>query len=158
MNSEIHTYVEAYENSTNRFESLVVGLSESVIDVKHPEGWSSRQIIHHVADSEAQSYARFRRLIAEPLGSVIQGYDEAAWAENAVLGYEHIPVTNSIAVFRSVRLATLDLIRRLSPDDLTRYGEHSESGRYSVVTWFENYVRHPEEHAEQIERALKGLL
>ena len=158
MNSQLHTYVEEYENATIRFESLVLGLSESVLDRKHPDGWSSRQIIHHVADSETQSYARIRRLIAEPLGSIIQGYDEGAWAENLVLGYEEIPVANSIAVFRSVRASTLDVIRRMGPKDLTRYGEHSESGRYPVMRWFENYVRHPEEHAQQIERALRELL
>ena len=158
MNSALQTYVEEYENATIRFELLVDGLGESVLDLKHPDGWSSRQIIHHVADSEAQAYARIRRLIAEPLGSVIQGYDEDSWAKNPTLGYEELAVANAIAVFSAVRAATLDVIRRLSPDDLTRYGQHSESGRYSVVTWFENYVRHPEEHAEQIERALKGLL
>ena len=77
MNAELHTYVQEYERSTIRFETLVDGLNESDLDLKHSDGWSSRQIIHHVADSEAQSYARIRRLIAEPLGSVIQGYDEA---------------------------------------------------------------------------------
>ena len=158
MNSELHTYVEEYENATIRFESLVDGLSESVLDLKHPDGWSSRQIIHHVADSEAQSYARIRRLTAEPLGSVVQGYDEAAWAENPILGYDELPVANAIAVFSAVRAATLDVIRRLSPKDLTRYGEHSESGRYTLLQWFESYRRHPEEHAQQLERALEGLL
>lgn len=158
MNAELHTYVQEYERSTIRFETLVDGLNESDLDLKHSDGWSSRQIIHHVADSEAQSYARIRRLIAEPLGSVIQGYDEAAWAENLVLGYEKLPVANAIAVFGAVRAATLDVIRRMSPKDLTRYGEHSESVHYSVVNWFETYMRHPEEHAQQLERALKGLL
>lgn len=36
-----------------------------------------RQVIHHVADSATQSYARLRRLLAEPLGSIIQGDDES---------------------------------------------------------------------------------
>jgi hypothetical protein len=43
-----------------------------------------------IADSEAQSYARIRRLLAEPLGSVLQGYGEAAWANNATFGYEEL--------------------------------------------------------------------
>ena len=158
MNSELQTYVEEYENATIRFELLVDGLSESVLDLKHPDGWSSRQIIHHVADSETQSYARIRRLLAEPLGSVIQGYDESAWAENPILGYEELPVANAIAVFSAVRAATLDVIRRLSPKALTRYGEHSESGRYTLLQWFESYRHHPEEHAQQIERALEKHL
>jgi hypothetical protein len=72
MDPELKTYATQYEAATERFEALVVGLGDEDLDIKHPDGWSPRQIIHHVADSETQSYARIRRLIAEPLGSVIQ--------------------------------------------------------------------------------------
>jgi hypothetical protein len=47
-------------------------------------------------DSEAQSYARLRRLVAEP-GTSIQDYDEAKWAENQDLAYEVLEVSHSIA-------------------------------------------------------------
>jgi hypothetical protein len=158
MNPDLHAYVLQYESATKRFEHLVLGLSPADLDLKHPDGWSPRQIIHHVADSEVQSYARIRRLIAEPLGSVIQGYDEDAWAKNLTLGYEELDVANSFAVFRAVRASTLDLIRRMNESDLERYGGHSELGQYTVQDWFKSYVRHPEEHAEQLERALRRLL
>ena len=65
-----------------------------------------------MADSEAQSYARLRRLVAEP-NPIIQGYDEAAWANEPKLAYADGPVENSIAVFAAVRAASLDLIKRL---------------------------------------------
>ena len=158
MKQDLATYVKQYEEATRRFEVLVATLTESDLDTKHPDGWSPRQIIHHVADSEAQSYARIRRLIAEPLGSLIQSYDEEAWAKNRTLGYEELDVTTSIAVFRAVRASTLEVIKRLSPSDLDRYGEHSESGAYTVAHWLESYVRHPDEHAAQLERALERRL
>ena len=47
-------------------------------------------------DSEAQSYARLGRLVAEP-GTSIQGYDEAKWAENQDLGYKVLEVSHLIA-------------------------------------------------------------
>jgi hypothetical protein len=158
MDPELKTYATQYEAATERFEALVVGLGDEDLDIKHPDGWSPRQIIHHVADSETQSYARIRRLIAEPLGSVIQSYDEDAWSKNLTLGYEELDTSNSFAVFRAVRASTLDLIKRMSPSDLDRYGEHSESGQYTVLDWFKSYIRHPIEHAEQLERALQGRL
>ena len=68
-----------YEASTQLFLQLVNSLKESDLDLSDAEGWTPRQVIHHVADSEAQSYARLRRLIAEP-GTQIQGYDEGKWA------------------------------------------------------------------------------
>ena len=70
--------VAAYAAATRAFEEQVAALDRSKLDTKHPEGLSPRQVIHHLADSEAQSYARLRRLVAEPEGSIIQGYDEGA--------------------------------------------------------------------------------
>jgi hypothetical protein len=40
-----------------------------------PNGWTIHEIIVHIADSEANSYARCRRFIAEP-GSTVMAYDE----------------------------------------------------------------------------------
>ncbi len=82
---------------------------------RHVEGgWSARQVIHHLADSEAQSYARLCVVSSpNPAGSLIQGYDEAAWAQSDELGYQELPVEHSLAVFRAVRAASLDVLRRL---------------------------------------------
>lgn len=150
----METLAAEYEASTKYVADIIAGLSHSDLD-KHKEGgWSPRQIIHHLADSEAQSYARLRRLIAEPEGSVIQGYDEAAWASNEILGYTELPVENSIAVLLAVRVASLDILKRLKESDLSKAGIHSESGAYSVGKWIEVYSNHPRDHGNQIKEAL----
>ena len=113
-----------------------------------------RQVIHHLADSETQSYVRIRKLMAEPAGSTIQGWDEGMWAENAVLGYTTLPVENSIAVFKSVRAASLDILKRLTLDDLERSGVHTDKGNYTVAKWIKNHTNHPRSHVEQIEKAI----
>ena len=109
-----------------------------------------------MADSEAQSYARLRRLIAEPEGSIIQGYDEGAWANEAKLGYGDAPVANAIAVYAAVRASSLDLVKRLEESDLEKFGEHSESGKFTVARWLEAYTKHPYDHGDQMVRATKG--
>jgi hypothetical protein len=43
-----------------------------------PERWSIHEIIVHLADSEANSYIRCRRFIAEP-GKQVFGYDQDVW-------------------------------------------------------------------------------
>jgi hypothetical protein len=126
------------------------------LDVHHESGWSARQIIHHLADSEAQSYARLRRLVAEPEGSLIQGYDESLWASCEKLGYESAPVENSIAVYAAVRAGSLDVIKRLEETDLAKSGEHSESGKFSIEKWLIGYTNHPKDHGDQLIRATKG--
>ena len=124
------------------------------IDRHDSEHWSARQVIHHMADSETQSGIRLRRLLAEPRGCDIQGYDEDAWARVPSLGYESLPIEPSIEVVRAVRATSLAIAERLEPSDLERYGVHSESGRYDVAQWFDVYSNHPRFHAQQLLDAL----
>ena len=63
----------AYQSATQYFLNLARAVTPDLMDVHAENEWSARQCIHHMADSEAQSYARLRRLVAEPEGSVIQG-------------------------------------------------------------------------------------
>ena len=154
--NSIKEWAAVYESSTQYFLNLARGVMADQLDVKDPEGWSARQIIHHLADSESQSYARLRRLVAEPEGSVIQGYDENLWATAPQLGYESAPVENSIAVFAAVRASSLDVIKRLQESDLEKSGVHTESGRYTIAKWLEGYSKHPVDHGDQLIRAVKG--
>ena len=143
-----------YEASTQFFLQLVNSLKEDDLDRSDAEGWTPRQVIHHVADSEAQSYARLRRLIAEP-GTQIQGYDEGKWAENATLAYSESDPAASIEVFAAVRKSSYLLLLRLSEAQLDNKGVHSESGEYSVRTWLQTYTNHPKDHADQIRKQLR---
>jgi hypothetical protein len=144
---------QRYEEATAEFLEVASHLCDSQLDASSNGSWSARQIIHHVADSEAQSYARLRRLIAEP-GTQIQGYDEAGWGENETLGYKDLPIAQSLNVFRAVRASSLEIIKRLKPAQLDNSGTHSESGEYSIKTWLETYISHPLEHAAQIKSGL----
>lgn len=147
------SFAETYKESTDAFLALARSLSEAELDVADIEGWTPRQVIHHVADSEAQSYARLRRLVAEP-GASIQGYDEAKWAENQDLGYKVLEVSHSIAVIAAVRESSYLLLKRLTAETLNNAGLHTESGSYTVKNWIEIYTRHPLEHANQIKAQL----
>jgi hypothetical protein len=149
----IEEIAAAYESATKEFLLIATSVPENKLDVHDGENWSSRQVIHHCADSEAQSYARLRRLVAEP-NPVIQGYDENLWARDVTLGYTDLPVENSIAVFTAVRAASLDIIKRLKPEQLELTGTHTEAGEYSLKRWLETYTRHANNHADQIKQNL----
>jgi len=151
--SSIAEIAAAYEKATNEFLAIAKNVPESKLDVCVGEDWSSRQVIHHCADSEAQSYARLRRLVAEP-GSGIQGYDEGAWAKNPTLGYTDMPVQVSIDVFTAVRAGSLAIIKRLQPEQLKNFCIHSEAGEFTLERWLQVYTRHAIEHADQITKNL----
>jgi hypothetical protein len=149
----IEELAAAYEAATREFLQIATSVPAEKLDANDGENWSSRQVIHHCADSETQSYARLRRLVAEP-NPVIQGYDENLWATDATLGYTELPIENSIAVFTAVRAASLDIIKRLKLEQLELVGTHTEAGEYSLKRWLETYTRHANNHAEQIKQNL----
>jgi hypothetical protein len=151
--AELADRIAAYRAATEQFLVVASALSEADLDRHPPEpdGWTPRMVIHHVADSETNSYVRLRRLLAEPTGTTIQGYDEAQWARS--LHYDR-PVSQSLAVFQAVRDSSAELLDRITPEDLARAGVHSESGPYTLADWLDTYVAHARDHAEQIRAAL----
>ena len=148
-NSEISQLASEYEAATNYFLDAVKKLNSADLDKPKSDGWNARQVIHHLADSESQSCARLRRLIAEP-GSMIQGYDENKWAESTTLGYKELPIESSLALFKASRASSLEIIKRLSTEQLANAGVHSESGPYDVRKWLKTYTNHAKDHAAQL--------
>ena len=129
------------------------GATDEDLDRRGPAGeWSGREVVHHLADSEAMAYIRLRRLIAED-APVIAGYDEPQWARR--LHYDR-PIETSLEVLQAVRGASQQLLMTLTPAEWSRAGTHSESGAYSVDRWLGIYSEHAHEHADQIRRARRG--
>lgn len=147
--NEITQIAKEYEQATQVFLAAFAQLSPADLDKAKQDGWNARQIIHHLADSEAQSCARLKRLIAQP-GSVIQGYDENIWAQNPTLGYSQLPIENSLALFKASRAASLEILNRLKVEQLSNSGVHTESGTYDVRKWLKSYINHPKDHAKQL--------
>jgi hypothetical protein len=114
-----------------------------------PGSWTAREIVHHLADSEMTSGIRLRRLLVEDRAQ-IQGYDQDEFARK--LHYDR-PHETSLELFKYVRLSNSELLECLGPEDWTREGTHSESGRYSVDTWLRIYAEHAHKHALQIRAA-----
>lgn len=149
INLEIKKLAAEYEAATHIFLDAVDKLDLADLDREKKDGWSPRQVIHHLADSESQSCARLKRLLAEP-GCTIQGYDENKWAQNATLGYGELPIENSLTLFKAVRLMSLEIINRLEVEQLLISGTHTESGAYDLKKWFSSYINHPKDHARQL--------
>ncbi len=153
--TELRDRINAYRNASNAFLISVKDVTPENIDISSPDGWSARQVIHHIADSETQSYARLRRILAEP-GSTISGYDEGLWAHTSTLGYQDLPIKNSLAVFTAVRNSSADILDRITESDLQLEVIHSDSGKYTLNDWLRRYTNHPAEHAEQLRLAIQS--
>ncbi|MBI2204299.1 MAG: DinB family protein [Candidatus Rokubacteria bacterium] len=113
-----------------------------------PGEWSAHEVICHCADSETNSYARIRFLVAENAPTIV-GYDQEHWAR--VFDYHTLPLEPALATVDAVRGSTAALIRRLPDAAWQRTGTHTESGHYSAEDWLRIYADHLEVHARQIE-------
>jgi hypothetical protein len=145
--------LERYREGPDVLAASVADLSDQDLDRRPAEGgWTPREVVHHVADSEMTSAIRLRRLLAEE-DPVIQGYDEEEFARK--LHYQDRPIQASLDAVRAARQTTAEILERLPETDWQRSGTHSEVGRYSVDTWLEIYAAHCHDHADQVRKALK---
>jgi hypothetical protein len=146
--------IRRYEEGPARIEAALARLpGEAVRFRPGPGKWSAHEVVCHCADSETVAAGRIRFLLAEA-EPVVQGYDQARWAE--VLDYHAMPLEPALAAVRAVRQHTANLLRRVPEEGWSRAGRHSESGAYSAEQWLEIYAAHLEKHAGQIERNLQA--
>ncbi len=140
--AKIATYGSAYE-------TLIAGLREfprEMWDFRDEHGcWSIHEHLVHIADSEANSYIRARRFIAEP-GEPLMAYDENGWASS--LGYADRSVVDALELFRILRQQTYDLIKTLPESVWANTCYHPENGDMTLDDWLDVYAVHIPEHLQ----------
>lgn len=113
-----------------------------------PERWSIHEIILHIADSEANSYIRCRRFLAEP-GETVMAYDEDQWAVS--LDYQDQSAEDAVELFRLLRQMTHQLIRSLPASAWANTIYHPENGKMTLDDWLNVYTNHVSEHIRQMQ-------
>src|SRR6185436_955541 len=143
--------VARYEAGPAVLRAAVAGLGEAELDRRPSDGgWTPREVVHHVADSEMTSAIRLRRLIAED-DPLIVGYDGDEFARR--LQYAKRPIEPALSAIEGARATTAQILHGLTETDWARTGTHSESGPYGVERWLEVYAVHCDEHADQVRQA-----
>lgn len=141
--------IEAYGEAYQHLVTALGGLPREMWHFRAEEsGWTVHEIIIHIADSEANSYIRCRRFLAEP-GSDVLGYDENRWAKE--LNYAHQDADDALKLFRWLRHNTYQLIKELPESAWTNSVRHSESGTMTLDDWLTIYERHIPDHIRQME-------
>ena len=111
--------------------------------------WSIHEIILHLADSEATSYVRCRRFIAEP-GSPGLDFDAARWAGS--LGYFHQSTREALEIIRRLRKMTYQLIVTLPDPVWSHTVDDPGVGSIDLERWIEIQERHVPHHIEQMKQ------
>jgi len=113
------------------------------------DDWTIHEIIVHITDSEANSFVRCRRFIAEP-GQPLMAYDENQWAK--ALDYHKLDVATAVALFKWLRQSSYELIQTVPDDVWQNEAYHPESGQMFFDDWLDTYSRHVPDHIAQMER------
>lgn len=128
----------------------VQGLSSAQLDTPYrPEGWTVRQVVHHVADSHLNSYIRFRWALTEDQ-PLIKVYDEKEWAQLPDASMADPAV--SLALLDTLHARWVLLLRAMTPAQFNRTLRHPEAGLLKLETMLGLYDWHGRHHVAQITR------
>jgi hypothetical protein len=128
--------------------AAVKGLSEQQLDTPYrPEGWTARQVTHHVPDSHLNAYIRFKLALTED-EPTIKPYAEDRWARLA--DTQATPVEVSLALLDSLHDRWVRLLRSLEPGDWKRTFRHPELGVVSLEKNLALYAWHGKHHVAHI--------
>lgn len=149
MNAEdVQRSIDAIAAQPARLRYAVHGLTPAQLETRY-RNWTVRQIVHHLADSTANAYTRFRLALTEERPTV-KPYNESDWARlpDALLA-DH---TLSLSMFEALVGRLTFLARTLSPSDLQRnYWHPGYEKEYSVWQVLAMYDWHGNHHIGQIE-------
>jgi hypothetical protein len=113
-----------------------------------PDRWTIHEIVVHITDSEANSYVRCRRFLAEP-GSAVLGYDEWTWAK--ALDYHGQSAAEALELFKWLRRLSYNLVKDQPDEAWANSVQHSESGLMTLDRWLDIYERHIPDHIAQMQ-------
>jgi len=116
--------IDAIARLPDDLRAAVRGLSESQLDTPYrPEGWTVRQVVHHVPDSHLNAYVRFKLALTE-VAPTIKPYDEAEWAK--LSDVRDTPIETSLTLLSAMHDRWVRLLRAMSPDDFARTLDHPD--------------------------------
>jgi uncharacterized damage-inducible protein DinB len=141
-------HIETLRALPENLRAAVQGLNDAQLDTPYrEEGWTLRQVVHHVADSHANAYIRFKLALTEAWPTV-KPYDEAAWARLA--DCRQLPVDVSLALVAALHLRWVALLESLSEEDFQKGYNHPEMGRQNLAQVLALYAWHSRHHTAHI--------
>jgi hypothetical protein len=150
---ERQNWIADIEKLPEQLRQAVQNLPNRYLDtVYRPEGWTVRQVVHHVADSHINAYIRLKNTLTED-NPTIKPYEEQLWAE---LPDSELPVEMSLQIIQNVHLRMVTILRGLVPINFERTFFHPGSKKtFNLGTLCAMYSWHGQHHLAHIENLVK---
>ncbi|HEX3053394.1 MAG TPA: DinB family protein [Aggregatilineaceae bacterium] len=141
--------IESYGRAYDRLVEALASFPREAWQFKPaPDSWSIHEQLVHLADSEAVSYARVRRGLAEP-GSQVFAYDQDRWA--VAMDYHAQSWEDAVELFKRLRQMSYHLIKNLPPEVWSQTILHPENGEMTLDDWLVIYDDHVLGHIQQMQ-------
>lgn len=130
-------------------EKAVEGLNEEQLNTPYrPEGWTVRQLLHHVGDSHLNSIVRFKWTLTEDTPT-IKVYNEKDWATSSEVAVT--PVAVNLLFLEALHKKWVHLLQSLEMTDWSKEFIHPESGNQLSLGWLLGlYAWHGKHHVAHI--------
>ena len=140
--------IDQIESAPKLLRQALAGLTDSQLDTPYrPDGWTVRQVVHHIPDSHLNAYIRFRWALTEDFPR-IKAYDQDAWADLSDARYG--PVAESLALLDGLHLRWCRLMRAMSKRDWQCEVMHPEDGLRTCENFLVIYAWHGRHHIAHI--------
>ncbi len=130
-------------------EYSIHNLDEQQLETPYrPDGWTIKELIHHIADSHINAYTRFKLGLTEN-NPTIKTYDEAAWAQ--LPDTKHLPVNISLTLLHALHARWYQLLYDMNDAQWERTIFHPERNA-SITLWelLKLYSWHSRHHTAHI--------
>jgi hypothetical protein len=136
------------------FRRAVTGLTEAQLDTPYrPDGWTVRQVAHHLPDSHMNAYIRFKLGLTED-APAIKTYEEKDWAKTPET---RAPIGMSLDLLTALHARWVTLLRAMSPVDFARTIRHPEWGTPSLDSMLALYAWHGRHHTAHVTELRKRM-
>lgn len=149
-------YLRDIQSCPSLLEMAISNLDEQQLNIPYRDGgWTSKQVIHHVADSHMNAYIRFKLALTED-SPVIKPYDEAAWAN--LSDTQNLPVNISLTLLHALHIRWHELMKNMTEAEWQRTIYHPEHKR-KIALWdmLGTYAWHGRHHAAHITELRKRM-
>lgn len=142
------TLIDQIAATPEQMRTAVSGLDDKQLNTEYrPEGWTVRQVVHHVPESHLHSYTRFKLAMTEE-EPVIKPYFEDRWAQldDALTA----PIDLSLNLLDALHSRWIWFLRSLKPADFQRTFRHPELGVVSLDKNVALYAWHGRHHVAHV--------
>ncbi len=143
------------ERLPRTLKQLVAHLTDEQLDTPYRDnGWTIRQVIHHLADSHAQTFGRIKLALTEEMPT-IKPYNEKLWSE--LPDSRTADIRFSLLMLQGIHKRMGVLIRLLNREDYRRSLYHPALGTsLSVGEIIGRCAWHGNHHLAHIQNLIKS--